>query len=85
LTNPRNACRGSTGRWLRWRQQYRGQQQTGRKKRLEVEMLEVKRTDVEKLFTVHSAYEQNRAANKARHYYDLLRLSFYLPLTSQIT
>jgi len=48
-------------------------------------MLEVKRTDVEKLFTVHSAYEQNRAANKARHYYDLLRLSFYLPLTSQIT
>jgi hypothetical protein len=40
----------------------------------EVEMLDVKRTFVEKLFTVHAAYEQDRAANKTRHYYDLFRL-----------
>ncbi|MGB2888120.1 MAG: nucleotidyl transferase AbiEii/AbiGii toxin family protein, partial [Candidatus Acidiferrales bacterium] len=40
----------------------------------EVEMLDVKRTFVEKLFTIHSAYEQDRAANKTRHYYDLSRL-----------
>jgi hypothetical protein len=40
----------------------------------EVEMLDVKRTFVEKLFTIHSAYEQDCAANKTRHYYDLLRL-----------
>lgn len=40
----------------------------------EVEMLDVKRTFVEKLFTIHSAYEQDHAANKTRHYYDLSRL-----------
>jgi hypothetical protein len=40
----------------------------------EVEMLDVKRTFVEKLFTIYSAYEQDRAANKTRHYYDLSRL-----------
>jgi len=40
----------------------------------EVEMLDVKRTFVEKLFTIHAAYEQDRAANKTRHYYDLFRL-----------
>jgi len=40
----------------------------------EVEMLDVKRTFVEKLFTVHAAYELDRAANKTRHYYDLFRL-----------
>jgi hypothetical protein len=40
----------------------------------DVEMLDVKRTFVEKLFTIHSAYEQDRAANKTRHYYDLSRL-----------
>jgi len=41
---------------------------------IEVEMLDVKRTLVEKLFTVHAAYAQDRAANKTRHYYDLFRL-----------
>jgi hypothetical protein len=40
----------------------------------EVEMLDVKRTFVEKLFTINSAYEQDRTANKTRHYYDLSRL-----------
>jgi hypothetical protein len=40
----------------------------------EVEMLDVKRTFVEKLFTVHSAYQRDLAANKTRHYYDLSRL-----------
>ena len=40
----------------------------------EVEMLDAKRTFVEKLFTVHSAYELDRATNKTRHYYDLSRL-----------
>lgn len=40
----------------------------------DVEMLDVRRTFVEKLFTVHSAYQQDRAANKTRHYYDLSRL-----------
>jgi hypothetical protein len=48
-------------------------------------MRDVKRTFVEQLFTIHSAYGQDRAANKTRHYYDLFRLSFYLPLTLQIT
>ncbi len=40
----------------------------------EVEMLDVKRTFVEKLFTIHSAFEQDRATNRTRHYYDLFRL-----------
>jgi len=40
----------------------------------DVEMLDVRRTFVEKLFTVHSAFQQDRAANKTRHYYDLSRL-----------
>ena len=39
-----------------------------------VEMLDVRRTFVEKLFTIHSAFQQDRAANKTRHYYDLSRL-----------
>jgi hypothetical protein len=40
----------------------------------EVDMLDVKRTFVEKLFAIHAAYEQDRAANKTRHYCDLFRL-----------
>jgi len=40
----------------------------------ELELLDLKRTFVEKLFTVHSAYLENHAANKTRHYYDLHKL-----------
>jgi len=40
----------------------------------DVEMLDVRRTFLEKLFTVHSAFQQDLAANKTRHYYDLSRL-----------
>lgn len=40
---------------------------------LEIQNLEW--TFIEKLFAAHTAYANNRAAGKARHYYDLYRLS----------
>jgi len=40
----------------------------------ELEMLDVKRTFVEKLFAVEGAFVENRAANRTRHYYDLYKL-----------
>jgi hypothetical protein len=39
-----------------------------------VEMLDIRRTFVEKLFTIHAAFMANYAENKTRHYYDLYRL-----------
>jgi len=41
---------------------------------LQVEMLDIRRTFVEKLFTIHAAFIENCAENKTRHYYDLYRL-----------
>jgi len=40
----------------------------------DVEMLDARRTFVEKLFTIHAAFLDNHAANKTRHYYDVYRL-----------
>jgi predicted nucleotidyltransferase component of viral defense system len=41
----------------------------------ELEVQNLQRTFVEKLFAAHAAYEENRAANgKARHYYDLYEM-----------
>lgn len=38
------------------------------------EMLDIRRTFVEKLFTVHAAFHEDRARNRTRHYYDLYRI-----------
>ena len=40
----------------------------------ELEMVDLKRTFVEKLFAVHGAFMENRAANRTRHYCDLYKL-----------
>lgn len=42
---------------------------------LEVNCLDYRRTFVEKLFSVHAAFESNKARGKMRHYYDLYRLA----------
>jgi predicted nucleotidyltransferase component of viral defense system len=41
----------------------------------DVDCLDVTRTFVEKLFATHAAFARNRAAGKARHYYDLYQLA----------
>jgi hypothetical protein len=40
----------------------------------EMELADVRRTFVEKLFAAHAVFEANRAARQARHYYDLFCL-----------
>jgi predicted nucleotidyltransferase component of viral defense system len=37
----------------------------------EMDLLDVTRTFIEKLYAVHAAFHANKALNKARHYYDL--------------
>lgn len=39
-----------------------------------IELQDVKRTFVEKLFAIHGAYSENRCANQTRHYYDVFKL-----------
>jgi hypothetical protein len=40
----------------------------------EIELQDLRRTFVEKLFAIHAAYTKDRANNRMRHYYDLSRL-----------
>jgi len=40
----------------------------------EIELQDLRRTFVEKLFAIHAAYAKDLANNRMRHYYDLSRL-----------
>jgi Nucleotidyl transferase AbiEii toxin, Type IV TA system len=40
----------------------------------DIELQDLRRTFVEKLFAIHAAYTKDRANNRMRHYYDLSRL-----------
>jgi len=50
----------------------------------EIELQDLRRTFVEKLFAIHAAYAKDLANNRMRHYYDLSRLCTLVEIQSYV-